>query len=157
YYGYSAHAHSNSALLVRYLALLVGSKPAFWYILMISGAFGVERDVVEKIIIDHIPVMPLDSLSSDAAGQINPLFNALVQHESPENWAAVDAWAATLYGLREQDLQVIDDTLQFNLPFAKNKQAAQAPPTRDEVKVFCDALENELQSWAARVGNAVKA
>ena len=119
YYGYSAHEHRHGALLVRYLALLVGSKPAFWYTLMTSGELGVERDVVEKSSIDNIPVMPFESLAPDALEQINPLFDALVQHETPENWAAVDAWAATLYGLCEQDLQIIDDTLRFNLPFAK--------------------------------------
>ena len=37
YYGYSAHKHNDGALLVRYLALLVSSKPAFWYTLMTSG------------------------------------------------------------------------------------------------------------------------
>jgi N-6 DNA Methylase len=156
YYGYSAHKHSHGALLVRYLALLVGSKPAFWYTLMASGEFGVEREVVEKSTIDNIPIIPFESLTSDALGQINPLFDALVKHESPENWAAVDAWAATLYGLREKDLQVINDTLRFNLPFASNKKAAQAPPTREEVKIFCDDLENELKSWAEREGSLVK-
>ena len=157
YYGYSAHGHSHGALLIRYLALLVGSKPAFWYTLMTSGAFGVERDVVEKIIIDHIPVLPFESLSPEALGRINPLFDTLVQQESPENWAAVDAWAATLYGLREQDLQVINDTLRFNLPFAHNRQVAQKPPAQHEMMAFCDALENELKSWAAREGSTVKA
>ena len=156
YYGYSAHEHSHGALLVRYLALLIGSKPAFWYTLMTSGAFGVERDVVEKIIIDHIPVRPLDSLTPDALGQINPLFNALVQHETHENWAAVDAWAATLYGLHKRDLQVIDDTLRFNLPFASNRKMAQELPAQDEIMAFCAALEYELQSWAEREGSTVK-
>jgi hypothetical protein len=157
YYGYSAHGHSHGALLVRYLALLVGSKPAFWHIFITSGKFGVERDVVEKSIIDNIPIIPFESLTPDTLGQIKPLFDALVREESPKNWAAVDAWAATLYGLRAQDLQVIDDTLRFNLPFANNKQAAQVPPTRDEIKAFCDTLENELRSWAAREGSTVKA
>ena len=124
---------------------------------MTSGEFGVEREVIEKIIIDHIPVRPLESLAPDALGQINPLFDALVQQDSPENWAAVDAWAATLYGLREQDLQIIDDTLRFNLPFASNRKTAQKPPTQDEVMAFCDALENELKSWAEREGSTVKA
>jgi len=156
YYGYSAHEHNHGALLVRYLALLVGSKPAFWYTLMASGEFGVEREVVEKSIIDNIPVMPFESLAPDALGQINRLFDALVRQESPENWDAVDAWAATLYGLGEQDLKVINDSLRFNLPFASNKKAAQAPPSRDMVRTFCDALENELQPWAEREDSTVE-
>jgi hypothetical protein len=157
YYGYSAHEHRYGSLLVRYLALLIGSKPAFWYALMTSGKFGVERDVVEKNTIDNIPVIPFESLAPDALEQINPLFDTLVRQESPGNWAAVDDWAATLYGLREQDLQIIDDTLRFNLPFASNRKAAQKPPASDEVMAFCAALENELQSWAEREGSTVNA
>jgi hypothetical protein len=156
YYGYSAHEHRYGTLLVRYLALLVGSKPAFWYTLMTSGKLGVERDVVEKSSIDSIPVMPFESLAPDALGQIKPLFDALVRQESPENWAAVDAWAATLYGLREQDLQIIDDTLRFNLPFSSNRKSAQKPATHGEVRAFCDALENELKSWAEREDSTVQ-
>jgi len=156
YYGYSAHEHSHGAFLVRYLALLVASKPAFWYMLMTSGKFGVERDVVEKSVIDNIPVRPFESLDPDALGRINQLFDALVRQDSPENWAAVDAWAAALYGLREQDLQVIDDTLRFNLPFASNRKMAQKPPVQEEIVAFCDDLENDLKSWAEREGSTVK-
>jgi hypothetical protein len=159
YYGYSAYEHSYGALLVRYLALLVGSKPAFWYTLMASGEFGVEREVVEKSIIDNIPVRPFESLPPEALGQINQLFDALVGQEQDrsKNWAVVDTWAATLYGLREQDLQVIDDTLRFNLPFARNRKMAQELPAQEEVMAFCDDLENDLKSWAEREGSTVKA
>jgi len=150
YYGYSANTHDNSALLVRYLALMIGSKPALWYVLMTSGEFGFEREVVEKIIIDNIPVAPFESLDSAALAAVPVLFDAIVQEDSPENWAKVDAWAASLYGLNEQDLHVIDDTLRYNLPFASNKRAAQTPPTKDEVTTFCHSLKNELATWAQR-------
>ena len=90
-------------------------------------------------------------------GRIKPLCDALGRQESPEHWAAVDAWAATLYGLREQDVQGIDDPLRGNLPFASTRTVAQKPPAQDESMTFCDALENELQSWAAREGSPVKA
>ena len=150
YYGYSANIHNNGALLVRYLALLIGSKPALWYSLMTCGKFGIEREVVEKITIDNIPVVPFESLDSAALEAVPVLFDAIVKEDSRENWAKVDAWAASLYGLNEQDLQVIDDTLRYNLPFASNKKAAQTPPTKDEVVAFCCSLKNELVPWAQR-------
>jgi len=156
YYGYSANKHTCDASLVRYLALMIGSKPALWYVLMTSGEFGFEREVVEKITIDNIPVVPFESLDSAALEAVPVLFDAIVQDDSPENWAKVDAWAASLYGLNEQDLQVIDDTLRYNLPFASNKKAAQTPPTKDEVAAFCRSLKNELAPWAQREGMVVE-
>jgi hypothetical protein len=150
YHGYSAHGHQSEDELVRYLALLLGSKVAFWLALITSGRFGVEREVVEKIIIDHIPIVPFESLNADALARIEELFNAIVQDDSPENWAKVDAWAASLYGLNEQDLQVIDDTLRYNLPFAANKRAAQQAPSKSEVATFCSTLTNELAPWGKR-------
>lgn len=152
YYGYSAFNHTNSIHLVRYLALLIGSKPAFWYMLMTSGEFGFEREVVEKITIDNIPIVPFESLDDSALSEIDELFDAIVQDDCPENWAKVDAWAASLYGLNEQDLQVIDDTLRYNLPFAANKRAAQQAPTKNDVAAFCNVLRDELAPWAKREG-----
>lgn len=150
YYGYSGKAHPSAILFIRYLTLLIGSKVALWYVLMTSGEFGFEREVVEKITIDNIPVVPFESLDSAALEAVPVLFNAIVQEDSPENWAKVDAWAASLYGLNEQNLQVIDDTLRYNLPFASNKNAAQMPPTKGEVTTFCQSLKNELLPWAQR-------
>lgn len=152
YYGYSAFNHINSLHLVRYLALLISSKPAFWYMLMASGEFGFEREVVEKVIIDNIPIVPFESLNPDALETIDELFNAIAKDDSPENWVKVDTWAASLYGLNEQDLQVIDDTLRYNLPFAANKRAAQQTPTKNEVAAFCSTLTNELTPWGKREG-----
>lgn len=156
YYGYSGKAHPSANLFIRYLTLLIGSKPALWYVLMTSGEFGFEREVVEKITIDNIPVVPFESLDTAALEAVPVLFDAIVQEDNPENWAKVDAWAASLYGLNEQDLQVIDDTLRYSLPFAGNKKAAQTPPTKDEVETFCYSLKNEVSPWAQREGMVVQ-
>ena len=47
YYGYSAREHPDGKLLVRYLAILLGSKFALWHALITSGEFGFEREVVD--------------------------------------------------------------------------------------------------------------
>lgn len=156
YYGYSAWGHADAHRLVRYLALLIGSRLALWYLLMSSGKFGFEREVVEKITIDNIPVISFEDLDTSAREQINPLFEALVHEDSEENWERVDTWAAGLFGLRKRDLQVIADTLKYNLPFASNRKAAQAQPSHEEVKTFCLALASELQPWAQRLDADIK-
>lgn len=152
YYGYSAHEHKHAAQLVRYLALVIGSKPAIWYALVTSGKFGFEREVVEKIVIDAIPVPPFEQLPQSIIDQINPLFDTIARQGDEAAWARADAWVAGLYGLGQRDLDVIADTLRFNLPFAANRKAAQLPPTRAERDAFRAMLEAELQPWAQRYG-----
>jgi len=150
YYGYSVAGHPEAHQLVRYLALLIGSKPILWFLLLTSGKFGVERSVLEKQTIDNIPVIPLERITSDAREQIVPLFDAIVREDTEKNWQRVDAWIASLYGLHQRDLQVISDTLRCSLPFAENRRCAQQPPTAAEITHFCAALKTELHPWAHR-------
>lgn len=152
YNGYSAYQHPDGRRLVRYLAMLMASRPAYWYVLMTSGRFGIERREIEKMIFEAIPVVPFEDLDSTALEQINPLFEALSKNESEDNWAKVDIWAAEIYGLRRRDLDVIGDTLRLNLPYESSWDAAQATPETTELKVFQDTLEEELTPWVERAG-----
>ena len=134
---------------------MLGSRPALWYALITSGRFGFERDVVEKLTIDKIPVPPFEALRQSDRREIEFLFEDLVQHASEAAWARVDSWVASLYGLRDRDLQVITDTLVFNLPFSRSRKAGQASPTLAEVTDFCGALSSELEPWALRAGKEI--
>jgi hypothetical protein len=157
FYGYSAKKHPDGKRFVRYLALLVGSKFALWHTLVTSGEFGFERDVIEKFVIDNLPVPAFDDLNSSQRKQIDSLFEAVANEDTESTWERVDAWTATLYGLRKRDLEVISDTLKFNLPFAANRKAAQAPPNPSEVDGFCKSISSELNSLAQRGGKKVVA
>jgi hypothetical protein len=84
YYGYSAHEHPRGRQLVRYLALLIGSKPAFWYYLMTSGEFGFEREKVEKATIDGILLRPFEELDASALKEIEILFDAVAGQDSEQ-------------------------------------------------------------------------
>lgn len=157
YYGYSAKKHPDGKRFVRYLALLVGSKCALWHTLVTSGEFGFERDVIEKFVIDNLPVPAFDDLDTSQRKQIDSLFEAVAKEDTESTWERVDAWAASLYGLRKRDLEVISDTLSFNLPFAANRKAAQLPPASSEVDIFCKTISSELNSLAKRVGKKIVA
>lgn len=155
YNGYSAHVHAQGRLLVRYLALLLGSRPAIWHALMVSGRFGFEREVIEKFTIDKIPVPPFDEFGASELDKIERMFGNLAGQHSETGWEEVDEWAAKLYGLRQRDLQVIADTLAFNLPFADNRKQAQTVPSAPQVTRFCRTLESELKPWAQRSGKEI--
>ena len=139
FYGYSPQLHPDAALLVRYLALVLGSKIVVWLALVTSGEFGFERDVIEKATLDRIPLPDFDKLGASRRREIAGLFKGLQSGEV--GWEEVDEWVGNLYGLGGRDLQVIRDTLEFNLPFANNKRNAQATPSSVERERFLRRAE----------------
>ena len=151
FHGYCPGAHPDAALIVRYLALVLGSKLASWFALITSGRFGVERNVVEKIALDRLPLPHFDQLTPLQRGEIGRLIEGL--DSGAVSWEEVDEWVMRLYALDERDLQIIFDTLEFNLPFAENKRNAQALPSFDEKERFCEVLRDELMPWCDRFGS----
>ena len=140
FYGYSTKGHRLADSLARYLTLLLGSRLSLWHALVVSGKFGFERDTIEKATIDSLPVVPIEDLDEDNLETLDRLFEALAAGDSQTTWADADRWVASLYGLNERDLQVIDDTLTYHLPFSTNRQAAYRPPDSSLQAMFCDTL-----------------
>ena len=151
FYGYSSKAHPNADLLVRYLALVLGSKLVVWFALVTSGKFGFEREVIEKAALDHIPLPDIAKLTPLQREEIEHLIDGL--RSGDVSWEEVDEWVRRLYGVGQRDWEVISDTLKFNLPFAENKCKAQAVPSSDERRRFCDVLREELRPWCDRFGS----
>lgn len=148
FYGYSPHNLENPHEFVRYLTLILGSKLSIWMALVTSGKFGFEREVIEKATLDKIPVPDFRMLSSGQVSEMLTLFDGMKSQSS--SWETADRWVAELYGLGARDLQVIQDTLRFNLPFSENKRWAQVSPTREEQSIFRDVLTRELTPWCER-------
>ena len=150
FYGYSAHKFPHAAILVRYLALLLGSKIVLWMALVTSGEFGFEREVIEKETFGRIVLPDFRRFDATKHAEISSLFEAL--RSNALDWSAVDTWVAGLYALGPRDLQVISDTLEFNLPFAENRNRAQTMPTADEQETFQKIVADELRPWCQRSG-----
>ena len=153
FYGYSPSGDPDAELLVRYLALVLGSKVTLWWALMTSGGFGFERDVIEKATLDRMPIPDFNNLTTDQREKIAELVEGLQSGE--KSWEDVDNWIVRLYGLGKQDWQIISDTLEFGLPFAKNKKEAQSIPTSLEKERFVKVLRSELSPWCERFGSAL--
>ena len=151
FHGYSPGTHPDAALLVRYLALVLGSRFMVWFALVTSGEFGFEREAIEKATLDRIPLPAFDELGASRHRDIARLADGLQSGEV--TWDEVDEWVNDLYGLGKRDLQVIRDTLEFNLPFAENRRNAQAPPLSVERERFCEVLRDELMPWCERFGS----
>ena len=152
FHGYSTHTHENGRELARYLALLVGSKIALWHALITSGRFGFEREVVEKFIIDEIPVPSFEALSAADREMAATLFDALAQDDNEAGWQEVDRWVGSLFGLDRDDMETVADTLKYRLPFSANLKASQASATISQDATFNKRLQAELQPWGERFG-----
>ena len=153
FYGYSPSAFTDPHSLTRYLTLVLGSKLAVWFALVTSGEFGFEREVIEKATLDRIPLPDFRTFEPARRDEIEALYEGL--RAGATSWDAVDEWVARLYGLGPRDLQVVSDTLRYNLPFAQSKRDAQAAPTPQEQTQFCEVLEQELKHWCERFGSAI--
>lgn len=149
WYGYSAKGVADAPRLLRYLALVLGSRTAMWMSLITSGKFGFERDVIEKSMVEEIPIPFFEELGQLRMEQAEELF-ARLQQDEVGVWPEVDAWVAKLYGLGERDLTVVNDTLRFNLPYATNRELAQSQPSDDQIEIYCQTLQMELARFAQR-------
>ena len=153
FYGYSPTGDPDAGLLVRYLALVLGSKLTIWFALVTSGEFGFERDVIEKATLDRVPLPDFEKLTEHQRREIESMAEGM--YSGKVSWGDVDEWVMRLYGLGERDLQVIFDTLEFGLPFAENKRRAQLVPTPAEKERFCEVLQDELSPWCERFGSTL--
>jgi hypothetical protein len=137
-------------LLTCYLALVLGSRLAIWLVLVTSGEFGFEREVIEKINIDSIPIPEFERLGTAERAQIERLFAILVERDGDSSWAKIDAWVYSLYGLTDRDIGVVEDTLAYNSPYMESRKRAQTPPTAAQREGFRTHLSAELAAWSAR-------
>ena len=154
FYGFSAHGHKDAANLARYLFLIVNSDLLIYYILMASSQYGVEREAMIKKDLELFPIIPFENLSSDNLKLVNKLSNSL-QQDSKSNCTALNKFVNHLYGLSDQDYQVIKDSLATSLPIADAKEKAESKPKSNELSDFKEELKQHLQPFFDLVGDTV--
>lgn len=137
------------------MSLVTSSKIALWQVLITSSKFGFERDTVEEATIDRLFIPTLESLSDHDRNEVSRLFQ-MVKDWVRDAWEEVDSWCACIFHLRERDLQVVTDTLQFNLPFAESRRLTQSRVRDEAVNQFCEALGGELSLWGQRLGRSIE-
>ena len=155
FYGYSAHGHVEAELVAKYLFVLAHSKLLPYYTLMTSARYGIERDTIYVEDVNDFPIVPLESLTEAQKTEVRHLANGLVD-EKANVFVEVDAWVARLYGLTDQDLQVISDTLSVSKPTARAKKRAQDKPSRQEITAFAMDMERYLQPYFDLTGERIR-
>ncbi len=143
--GYSCHGHSEAPLLARYLLLVLNSQLPFYYSLMTSSQFGIERDALLKVDLEQFPMVPFAKLSSQSRQAILPLSAVLLEGENIP-WDKIEDWAAKLYGLTRDQREVIRDTLSVGQPYPEFKKRAGGPPTDTARAEFVRRLKAEIDT-----------
>ena len=154
YYGYSTSDHQFSVFLTHYLLVLLHSKLFEYVTLMISGEFGVEREVQQKMDIDRFPFIPPEELSDKQRQAIETCAHQLI-NKHPD-WRMLDHTVGRLYGLSSTDHQILSDTLAINAPYASARERGLAQITDEHIQAFTACLEKELAGAFGAGGHTVQ-
>ncbi len=153
FYGYSGKGHSLGEDVIRYLYVLSYSQLLYYTVLITSAKFGFEREVFYKEDFDEFPLVPLEKLSANQIVDMRQISTEIMDGKRP--WGKVDDWISGVYKLSSSDQQVIADTLEISMPFAKNIKRSQQPPSHEEIISFSDRLKNLLKPFFEITGERV--
>ena len=145
FFGLSIAGHAERRSLIDILYLLSYSDLLLYYQLLTSPKFGVERDSSLQVDIESFPLMNLDSLTKDQEAEVSEMSGRL-QRGDP-CWEQVDELVCRLYGLSSWDRQLIQDTLEFELPFSDNVQQSSMPTTTDDRAAFADTFNRLVEPF----------
>ncbi len=154
FYGYSTHQHPHAESVAKYLFVLAHSKLLPYYTLMTSARYGVERDTIYVEDINEFPIIPYESLTTKQRGDVRRLADSLIADHSGII-DAVNTWVGHLYGLTDEDVQVMTDTLSVSAPTGRAKQRAQKKPSTPEIGAFAKGMESYLQQFFDLAGQRV--
>jgi len=154
FYGYSTAGHPESELLARYFHLFTHSIIWSHYALLTSPKFGVERRKFYKGVLDACPIVPLASLSNGLKRTVKRLSAQLIDDTCRKSgvFSEIDTFFGTLYGLDQLDLEVVRDTLEVSLPYAKSRERACQVASAREQRTFKDRLARLLRPFFRAVG-----
>lgn len=154
YYGYSTFGHPFSEFLTNYLLTLLHSKLFEYVVLMLSGEFGVEREVQQKMDVDRFPFIPPERLTTEQRQLIETCARQLIDNRP--DWPMLDCAVAQIYGLSPADQQVVSDSLAINAPYASARDRGLARITEEQAKTFLVSLEKELTGAFGVAGHKVR-
>jgi hypothetical protein len=152
--GFSAHGHSESADLARYLHLVAHSEIWMYHALLTSPELGAERRKIRLDDLERFPVVPWSAMTPPQRVTARELSNRLLA-EDLAVFPEIDAFFAELYRLKPRDMEVIRDTLSMELPFKSVRAKASHPPKPADKEAFCRRMAEVLRPFFRRLGQSV--
>jgi hypothetical protein len=154
YYGYSSHGHDDAQLLVCTLYLITHSLLFQHWCLVRSSRIGASYRTFIKEDLDSFPFPNLSRLTAEQQHRIVELAD-LLETSTIKPWDEIDDFLFSLYGLDEDDATVVRDTVTFCGPYRSVRERGEHPLSPDELKAFCQYLEDMLQPLFQITGQRV--
>jgi hypothetical protein len=158
YYGYSSHGHAEAQLLACMLYLLTHSLLFQHWCLVRSSRIGASYRTFIKQDLESFPFPNPSRLTPEQQHRVVELAE-LLETSIPKPWDEIDDFVFGLYGLDKDDATVVRDTVMFCGPYRSVRERGEHPLDADELKAFCQYLEDMLQPLFEITGQriAVKA
>jgi len=152
YIGYSAHGLANASDLLKYLLVLGNSDFFIYYMLMTSSKYGVEREVLLKEDIDAFPVVPLEKLNQEKRISAISFADQMLAGQEID-WNSLNNYVNGIYGINNNDAQVMNDSLSVGSPTSNAKKLAESKPKPEQIEIYRNALEKQLGPFFDLVGD----
>ncbi|WP_425252955.1 N-6 DNA methylase [Janthinobacterium sp. NFX145] len=146
FFGLTLPNDPGMRVLADLLYVVSYSDLMLYYQLLSSPKFGVERDSGLQSDLEEFPLINHTRLSDDEVVDIKEVAAKLRNHQ--HCWNDVDRLTAKLYDLSAWDVQLIQDTLAAELPFAACVTEADAPPTTTQIEEFARTFKDLLEPYS---------
>lgn len=143
-YGYSGGKHPDPTIHLSLLHLIAHSKLFRYWCLVCSSRIGASWRTFIKEDVDSFPFPNIAEIAEAERREIEEFAEAL-DAGLPNDWTPLDSFIYKLYGLTDDDAEVVSDTVTFHSPYRITRDPAEQPPEAKELNAFCDRLQELLQ------------
>lgn len=143
YYGYSCAGHPEPRALASLLYLLPHSVLLSYFCLMTSRRSGFDRQTFNKEELDALPFPDVLDLAPADKREIYTLASHL-ERDRAKPWDEIDSFLSRLYGLDEDTMQTVRDTLFSAASYRREGKAALERTMRQHREPFWSELADVL-------------
>lgn len=146
YYGYSCAKHPDAQTLAALLYLLAHSRLFEYFCLMTSERMGADRQTFNKEELDALPFPDVSTLNADTRASLLTCADELMRRGGSFK-GKVDELIFRLYGLDEDDIQVLRDTLYSASSYRRAGKKSLEQTTRPVRDEFAETLRRQLEPF----------
>ena len=146
YYGYSCAGHPEAETLAALLYLLPHSALFAYFCLMTSRRRGFDRQTFNKEEFDAMPFPDLAKLPATDKESARTLAGRLA-HDHAKPWDEIDSLLFRLYGLDNNAVQIVEDTLFGAASYRRAGRSAFERTKRENRAPFLSALAESLEPY----------
>lgn len=146
FYGYSLAEHPDADTIVAFLLLIAHSSLFRYFALMVSVSFGADHMIFTKQDLDMFPFPDVSGLPAATKGSVRDLA-ARLEHDLRKPWEEIDSFLCSLYGLDDDAVQIMRDTLFASAAYRRQGRAALHRTIREHREPFCSELREMLAPY----------